>query len=82
MQQTTTSNSNLNPVVPNSLQQQQSQRYRYQNEIQSMMYTFGDVRHPLSATTLLIEDIVHNQIIQLVKRVLINVTCFIFLFCS
>lgn len=47
--------------------QQQNQRYRYQNEIQAMMYTFGDVRQPLSATTLLIEDIVHSQIIELVS---------------
>lgn len=44
-----------------------NQRYRYQSEIQAMMYTFGDVRHPLPATTLLIEDIVHSQIIELVK---------------
>lgn len=44
-----------------------NQRYRYQSEIQAMMYTFGDVRHPLPATTLLIEDIVHSQIIELVS---------------
>lgn len=43
-----------------------NQRYRYQSEIQAMMYTFGDVRHPLPAATLLIEDIVHSQIIELV----------------
>ena len=43
-----------------------NQRYRYQSEIQAMMYTFGDVRHPLPTTTLLIEDIVHSQIIELV----------------
>ena len=49
-------------------QQQQQQRYRYQNEIQAMMYTFGDVRHPLPATTLLMEDILHNQMIELVRR--------------
>lgn len=45
-----------------------NQRYRYQSEIQAMMYTFGDVRHPLSSTTLLIEDIVHSQIIELVTK--------------
>ena len=45
-----------------------NQRYRYQNEIQAMMYTFGDVRHPLQATTLLIEDIIHTQMIELVMN--------------
>ena len=51
---------NLNP--------QNNQRYRYQSEIQAMMYTFGDVRHPLSSTSLMVEDIVHSQIIELVMR--------------
>ena len=48
-----------------------NQRYRYQSEIQAMMYTFGDVRHPLPATTLLMEDIVHSQIIELVPTITI-----------
>jgi hypothetical protein len=47
-------------------QQQQQQRYRYQAEIQSMMYTFGDIRHPHPSTTLLVEDIVHAQLLDLV----------------
>lgn len=50
-----------------SINASNNQRYRYQSEIQAMMYTFGDVRHPLPVTTLLIEDIVHCQIIELVK---------------
>ena len=49
-----------------------NQRYRYQSEIQAMMYTFGDVRHPLPTTTLLIEDIVHSQIIELVILKIFN----------
>lgn len=74
MQQTdppSTTNFSSAPAVQSTTTtaaQAQGQRYRYQNEIQAMMYTFGDVRNPLSTTTLLIEDIVHNQIIQLVKR--------------
>jgi hypothetical protein len=50
-----------------SINTSNNQRYRYQSEIQAMMYTFGDVRQPLPSTTLLIEDIVHSQIIELVK---------------
>lgn len=43
-----------------------AQRYRYQSEIQSMMYTFGDIKNPLPATTMLVEDIVHSQILEMV----------------
>ena len=57
------SNSNNN----NTLSINSAQRYRYQNEIQAMMYTFGDVRNPLPGTTMLVEDIVHSQMIELVK---------------
>ena len=57
-------NANINSISQN--QNQNNQRYRYQSEIQAMMYTFGDVRHPLSSTSLLIEDIVHSQMIELV----------------
>lgn len=42
-----------------SINSSNNQRYRYQSEIQAMMYTFP-------VTTLLIEDIVHSQIIELV----------------
>lgn len=37
-----------------------------------MMYTFGDVRNPLPETTELVEDIVHSQIIEIVKSALID----------
>lgn len=57
-----------NTAVTLNSHSQNNQRYRYQSEIQAMMYTFGDVKHPLSATSLLIEDIVHSQIIELVSR--------------
>lgn len=59
----TTTNTTTNAITTSN-----NQRYRYQNEIQAMMYTFGDVRHPLQATTLLIEDIIHTQMIELVMN--------------
>ena len=60
---------NSSILTPGNLTNSNSnQRYRYQSEIQAMMYTFGDVRHPLSSTSLLIEDIVHSQIIELVSQ--------------
>jgi len=40
---------------------------RYQNEIQSMMYTFGDVRNTLPETSELVEEIVHSSLIILVR---------------
>lgn len=54
-------------TAANNLNTQNNQRYRYQSEIQAMMYTFGDVKQPLSSTSLLVEDIVHSQIIELVR---------------
>jgi hypothetical protein len=41
---------------------------KYLAEIQSMMYTCGDVRNVLSETAELVEDIVHGQIVELVKH--------------
>lgn len=43
-------------------------KYRYQPEIQAMMFTFGDARNPLPACTQLIEDIVHSQMIEIVQK--------------
>lgn len=69
----TTANSSNNPVsavtcaITATVNASNNQRYRYQNEIQAMMYTFGDVRNPLSSTTLLVEDIVLGQMIELVQ---------------
>ena len=65
-----------------SKKNQNNQRYRYQSEIQAMMYTFGDVRHPLSSTSLLIGDIVHSQMIELVHlkwrmNLLISIYCLV-----
>ena len=57
-----------NSTATANLNSQNNQRYRYQSEIQAMMYTFGDVRHPSSSTSLLIEDIVHCQMIELVRK--------------
>lgn len=56
----------VSAAITASVNASTNQRYRYQNEIQAMMYTFGDVRHPLSGTSLLVEDIVHSQMIELV----------------
>jgi transcription initiation protein SPT3 len=43
-------------------------KHRYQQEIQAMMFTFGDTRNPLPSVTQLVEDIVHNQMIDLIQR--------------
>ncbi|KAJ1915435.1 Transcription initiation protein spt3 [Mycoemilia scoparia] len=42
-----------------------SVRYRYQTEIQQMMFVFGEVQDPLQETTMLIEDIVRSQVIEI-----------------
>ena len=44
-----------------------SSAFKYQPEIQSMMYTSGDVRNPLPEVTQLMEYIVKTQVIELVK---------------
>ena len=35
--------------------------YKYQSEIQSMMFTFGEVRTSLPETLQLVEDLLHYQ---------------------
>ncbi|KND01216.1 transcriptional regulator SPT3 [Spizellomyces punctatus DAOM BR117] len=40
----------------------------YQTEIQQMMYVFGEVTEPLEETTLLIEEIVRSQMIEIIVR--------------
>jgi hypothetical protein len=35
-------------------------------EIQSMMYTFGDVKSALAETAEMIEDILHGQLVDIV----------------
>lgn len=39
---------------------------KYIQEIQSMMYTFGDVRNVVSESAELVEDIVHGQLVDIV----------------
>ncbi len=63
----TNTTSNTNTTVQSS-SLATAQRYRYQSEIQAMMYTFGDVKNPLPATTMLVEDIVHSQILEMVAK--------------
>ncbi|KAJ2746191.1 Transcription initiation protein spt3 [Coemansia sp. BCRC 34301] len=41
-------------------------RYRYITEIQQMMFVFGEVQDPLTDTTMLIEDIVRSQVIEII----------------
>ncbi|KAJ2235158.1 Transcription initiation protein spt3 [Coemansia sp. RSA 1722] len=41
-------------------------RYRYTTEIQQMMFVFGEVQDPLPETTMLIEDIVRSQVIEII----------------
>ncbi|KAL5457632.1 hypothetical protein EMCRGX_G034913 [Ephydatia muelleri] len=40
----------------------------FMNEIKSMMYCFGDVRHPSTEAAILIEEVTHKQIIDLIRR--------------
>lgn len=49
--------------------------YCFQGEIQQMMFVFGEVSDPLQETTLLVEDIVRSQIIEIVFY-----ACYLFLF--
>ncbi|KAI9499141.1 transcription initiation factor IID, 18kD subunit-domain-containing protein [Zychaea mexicana] len=41
-------------------------KYRFQSEIQQMMFVFGEVADPLQETTQLVEDIVRSQVIEIV----------------
>ncbi|KAI8973889.1 transcription initiation factor IID, 18kD subunit-domain-containing protein [Pilobolus umbonatus] len=41
-------------------------KYRFQSEIQQMMFVFGEVSDPLQETTLLVEDIVRSQVIEII----------------
>ncbi|KAJ2834706.1 Transcription initiation protein spt3 [Coemansia furcata] len=41
-------------------------RYKYITEIQQMMFVFGEVQDPLPETTMLIEDIVRSQVIEII----------------
>ncbi|ORX48298.1 TFIID-18kDa-domain-containing protein [Hesseltinella vesiculosa] len=40
-------------------------KYRFQSEIQQMMFVFGEVSDPLPETTTLVEDIVRSQVIEI-----------------
>ncbi|KAI8880208.1 TFIID-18kDa-domain-containing protein [Backusella circina FSU 941] len=41
-------------------------KYRFQSEIQQMMFVFGEVADPLQETTLVVEDIVRSQVIEII----------------
>lgn len=43
-------------------------RPKYHQEIQAMMYTFGDSRHPLASTASAIESIIHGRLMELIVR--------------
>lgn len=48
----------------------QSKVGKYVQEIQAMMYTFGDVRNPSADTAEFIEDVVHAQLVDIVLEIL------------
>ncbi|KAI8600799.1 TFIID-domain-containing protein [Dissophora ornata] len=43
-------------------------RYRYQSEIQQMMFVFGEVSDAILETTMLVEDIVRSQVIEIARK--------------
>ncbi|KAI8369479.1 transcription initiation factor IID, 18kD subunit-domain-containing protein [Radiomyces spectabilis] len=45
---------------------QSQDKYRFQSEIQQMMFVFGEVSDPLQETTMLVEDIVRSQVIEII----------------
>ncbi|KAF9428107.1 Transcription initiation protein spt3 [Podila epigama] len=46
--------------------EKEKSRYRYQSEIQQMMFVFGEVSDAIQETTMLVEDIVRSQVIEIV----------------
>lgn len=53
---------------------------RYTSEIQAMMYTFGDVRTPLTSSAQFIEQVVRKQLIELVQIAILRDAVSIFIF--
>ncbi|KAK9667448.1 Transcription initiation protein spt3, partial [Basidiobolus ranarum] len=54
-------------VDPKSKEREKQQsRYKYTSEIQQMMFVFGEVADPLPETTMLVEDIVRSQVIEII----------------
>ena len=47
-------------------QDKERAKYKYQSEIQQMMFVFGEVADPWPETTMLVEDIVRSQVIEIV----------------
>ena len=43
-------------------------KHRYSSEIQSMLFTFGDVRNPLPETVSLVEDLVLSELREIVHK--------------
>ncbi|KAG0204997.1 Transcription initiation protein spt3 [Mortierella sp. GBA30] len=46
--------------------EKEKSRYRYQSEIQQMMFVFGEVSDAIQETTMLVEDIVRSQVIEII----------------
>ncbi|KAG0350315.1 Transcription initiation protein spt3 [Gamsiella multidivaricata] len=46
--------------------EREKSRYRYQSEIQQMMFVFGEVSDAIQETTMLVEDIVRSQVIEII----------------
>ncbi|KAJ2776593.1 Transcription initiation protein spt3 [Coemansia javaensis] len=47
-------------------ERERQQKYRYTTEIQQMMFVSGEVQDPLPEATMLIEDIVRSQVIEII----------------
>jgi hypothetical protein len=69
MSEGTTQAAGAAPNQTAAAKQAQSKVGKYVQEIQAMMYTFGDVRNPSADTAELIEDVVHGQLVDIVKTV-------------
>ena len=59
---------NVNVVKPNPAPTQTSQTNNFVNEIQSMLYGFGDSRRPKIETAILVDEIVRKQMTEILTK--------------
>ncbi|KAG0043900.1 Transcription initiation protein spt3 [Gryganskiella cystojenkinii] len=53
-------------MADKDIKEKDKSRYRYQSEIQQMMFVFGEVSDAIQDTTMLVEDIVRSQVIEII----------------
>jgi hypothetical protein len=53
--------------LTNAYHRQTTKVGKYVQEIQAMMYTFGDVRNVVLETAELVEDTLHGQLVDIVR---------------